>query len=211
MVVDVEPRPPSYHPPRGMNASRYRSLRGWVAWVAPRSLLRDTTHHPLPRSRPNVLDSHTEKKSPVSRLDPSQLGENSSNLLQLDRLSQEEIHPASKRLFLSRNVAQTRDSNNSSPRAAARIFEAADGADGAEAVEDWHVDVHEDDVRLGGGQLEVWVRVATIRSGLLVRGAFVGLDSLLAVLRFAVGMSGLFSENFEEAEIESLLGRVAVS
>ena len=87
------------------------------------------TLHPLPLPLPNPL-------------------EHISYLLHFHGLRQEQVHPASESPLLRCDIAQARDSHDRSSVAAARVFEAANGAGGFEAVHEGHVEVEEDDLRL---------------------------------------------------------------
>jgi len=93
------------------------------------------------------------------------------------------------------------------------VLEAADGAGGFEAVHNGHVDVHEDDFWFDGGVVEG----AGLGGGLVVVvlvlllvvfcGLFVDFQGFLAVVRCAIEVAGFLGEDFEEAEVDGLLGR----
>lgn len=124
------------------------------------------------------------------------LGQDRIELFQLDRLGQEQIHPAGERLFLRRGVAQASDGDDHRTRAAASLLKAADGARSFEAVHDGHVNVHEHDLRLGDrGVLVVFGGLWIIGALCCLRGILVHLNGFLAVARDAVVVAGFFGED----------------
>lgn len=80
----------------------------------------------------------------VSRL------ENLADLLQLDRLGQEEVDAALEGLLLHARRGQSRESDDGGGRQVVLGLELADLARGLQAVEARHVDVHEDAVEVAG-------------------------------------------------------------
>lgn len=130
--------------------------------------------------------------------DRTGLLENLGQLFHLERLGQEQVHATRESLLSRRRVAKTSDGDDDRGRASAFRFEAAYGAGGLEAVHDRHVDVHQDDLGL-----DDW------RRGRICTGAFgcalVDVDRLLSVLCGAVRVARLLGEDFEEAQIDTLL------